>query len=110
MTTTETRTGRYVGAPVKRKEDRALLTGRGRYLDDLTLPGQVFMAVVRSPYGHAKINGIDVVAARAAEGVVAVFTGAELAEDWLGSLPCAWPVTEDIKMPCLLYTSPSPRD
>ena len=99
MTTTETRTGRYVGAPVKRKEDRALLTGRGRYLDDLTLPGQVFMAVVRSPYGHAKINGIDVVAARAAEGVVAVFTGAELAEDWLGSLPCAWPVTEDIKMP-----------
>ena len=99
MATTETRTGRYVGEPVKRKEDRALLTGRARYLDNLTLPGTVSMAVVRSPYAHARINGVDVAAARKAEGVVAVFTGADLKDDWAGSLPCAWPVTEDIKMP-----------
>jgi aerobic carbon-monoxide dehydrogenase large subunit len=99
-TTTETpTTGRYVGTAVPRKEDAALLTGRGTFIANLTLPGTVHMAVVRSPYAHARINGVDVEAARAAEGVVAAFSGADLAGDWQGSLPCAWPVTEDIKMP-----------
>jgi carbon-monoxide dehydrogenase large subunit len=99
MATTATPTGRYVGTAVPRKEDAALLTGRGTYIANLTLPGTVHMTVVRSPYAHARINGVDVEAARAAEGVVAAFSGAELAGDWQGSLPCAWPVTEDIKMP-----------
>jgi aerobic carbon-monoxide dehydrogenase large subunit len=99
-TTTETpTTGRYVGTAVPRKEDAALLTGRGTFIANLTLPGTVHMAVVRSPYAHARINGVDVEAARAAEGVVAALSGADLAGDWQGSLPCAWPVTEDIKMP-----------
>ena len=57
------------------------------------------MAIVRSPYAHARIRGVDLEAVRAAEGVVAAFSGADLADDWKGSLPCAWPVTEDIKMP-----------
>jgi carbon-monoxide dehydrogenase large subunit len=57
------------------------------------------MAVIRSPYAHARITSVNLDAARAAEGVVAAFNGAELADDWKGSLPCAWPVTEDIKMP-----------
>jgi carbon-monoxide dehydrogenase large subunit len=57
------------------------------------------MIVVRSPYAHARIRSVDLGAARAAEGVVAAFSGAELAEDWQNGLPCAWPVTEDIKMP-----------
>ena len=92
-------TGTYVGTSVKRKEDDALLRGRGTFVDNLTLPGMLWMAVVRSPYAHARIESIDLTAARAAEGVVAAFSGADLAEDWAGGLPCAWPVTEDIKMP-----------
>jgi carbon-monoxide dehydrogenase large subunit len=95
--TTDTTT--YIGAPVKRKEDHALLTGRGTFVDNLTLPGTLALAVVRSPYAHARIKGVNVDAARAAEGVAAVFSGADLAEDWKASLLCAWPVTEDMKSP-----------
>ncbi len=98
MAVTET-TGTFVGTSVKRKEDASLLTGRGTYVDNMTLPGTVTMAVVRSPYPHARIKSVNLDAARAAEGVVAAFSGADLADDWKGSLPCAWPVTEDIKMP-----------
>ena len=92
-------TARYLGTSVPRREDRALLTGGARFVDDLTLPGTVYMAVVRSPYAHARIRGVSLDAARSADGVVAAFSGADLADDWKGSLPCAWPVTEDIKLP-----------
>ena len=98
MTAIET-TGSFVGTSVKRKEDAALLRGRGTYVENLSLPGTVFMTLVRSPYPHARIKSVNLDAVRAAEGVVAAFSGADLAEDWKGSLPCAWPVTEDIKMP-----------
>jgi aerobic carbon-monoxide dehydrogenase large subunit len=98
MTAVETAPG-VVGTSVKRKEDASLLRGRGTFVDNLTLPGTVYMAVVRSPYPHARINSVKLDAARAAEGVVAAFSGADLAEDWASSMPCAWPVTEDIKMP-----------
>jgi carbon-monoxide dehydrogenase large subunit len=100
MTSVVQQAGPFVGAPIPRKEDRALLTGRGRFIDNLSLPGTVHMHVVRSPYAHARIRDIDTSAAASAEGVVAVLTGADLADDWKGgSLPCAWPVTEDITMP-----------
>ncbi len=89
----------FVGTSVKRKEDESLLRGRGTFVENLTLPGTVAMIVIRSPYAHARITRIDLDAARAAEGVVAAFSGADLAEDWAGGMPCAWPVTEDIKMP-----------
>ena len=98
MTATET-SQRVVGTSVKRKEDASLLRGRGTFVDNLTLPGTVYMAVVRNPYPRARIKGVNLDAARAAEGVVAAFSGADLAEDWAGGLPCAWPVTEDIKIP-----------
>ena len=94
-----TDTEAFVGASVKRKEDASLLRGRGTFVDNLTLPGMLSMAVVRSPYPHARITNVDLDAARAAEGVVAAFSGADLAGDWSGPMPCAWPVTEDIKMP-----------
>src|SRR3970040_1320762 len=97
MAVTET-TGTFVGTSVKRKEDATLLPGRATYVDNMTLPGTVTMAVLRTPYAHARIKSVSLDAARAAEGVVAAFSGAELADDWKGSLPCAWPVTEDIKM------------
>ena len=100
MATTETlATGRVVGTPVPRKEDRKLVTGNGQFIDNINLPGQVWLAVVRSPYAHARIGKVDLAAARKVKGVVAAFTGAELAADWAGSLPCAWPVTEEIRMP-----------
>jgi carbon-monoxide dehydrogenase large subunit len=89
----------HVGTSAPRKEDARLLTGQGRFVDNLTVPGMVWMAVVRSPYAHARISGVDLSKARAAEGVVAAFSGAELEGDWTAPLPMAWPVTEDINNP-----------
>ena len=88
-----------VGTAVPRKEDPALLTGQARFVDDLVVPGMVWMVVVRSPYAHARIRSVDVSAALAAEGVVAAYSGEDLVGDIEAGLPCAWPVTEEIKMP-----------
>jgi carbon-monoxide dehydrogenase large subunit len=90
---------RYVGTDVRRKEDPELLTGQGRYTDDLSLPGMLWMYVVRSPFAHARIRGVDLSKALALDGVVAAFSGADVADDWAGPLPMAWPVTEDINNP-----------
>ncbi|MBK7076263.1 MAG: xanthine dehydrogenase family protein [Myxococcales bacterium] len=79
-----------IGAAVKRKEDRRFLVGRGQYTDDVTLPNQSFAVFVRSPYGHAKVNGVDAKAALAAPDVLAVLTGADVAADGLGGIPCGW--------------------
>ncbi len=70
--------GRYTGASVKRSEDPRILTGGGRYIDDVKLPGMLHAAFVRSPLAHARVLTVDVTAARAVPGVVAVFTGADL--------------------------------
>ncbi|MEQ8247989.1 MAG: xanthine dehydrogenase family protein molybdopterin-binding subunit [Alphaproteobacteria bacterium] len=77
-----------VGQAVRRKEDNRLLTGGGRYLDDLTFEGQAYAYFVRSPHAHAKINGIDASAATAAPGVLGVFTAADLKADGIGGIPC----------------------
>jgi carbon-monoxide dehydrogenase large subunit len=69
----------YVGAPVKRKEDPRLITGSSTYVDDIQLPGMVHLAIVRSPYPHATITGIDTSEAETMPGVVAVVTAADLA-------------------------------
>ena len=98
MATTEVKTT-YIGASVERKEDARLLRGETRWVDNMTLPGMLWMAVVRSPYAHAKIGNVDLEKALAADGVVAAFSGAQLAEEWAGSLPCAWPVTGDCRIP-----------
>ena len=89
----------HIGASAPRKEDARLLTGQARFVDDLTAPGMVWMAVVRSPHAHARITSVDLSKARAAEGVVAALSGAELEGDWAAPLPMAWPVTEDINNP-----------
>src|SRR5450756_23964 len=69
---------RYTGASVKRSEDPRILTGGGRYVADVKLPGMLHAAFVRSPLAHARVLAVDVSAARALPGVVAVLTGAEL--------------------------------
>jgi aerobic carbon-monoxide dehydrogenase large subunit len=99
MAVTEQAAGAYIGTSVPRKEDKKLLTGQSRYIDDMTLPGMVWASVVRSPFAHARIKSVDVSGAREAEGVVGAFSGAELAEDWKATLPCVWLVTEDTKQP-----------
>jgi aerobic carbon-monoxide dehydrogenase large subunit len=81
-----------IGAAVRRKEDARLLTGRGRYTDDIQRPGQLHAHFVRSPVAHARIAAVDAAAASAAPGVVAVFTGRDLAEAGVGSLPCGWQI------------------
>jgi carbon-monoxide dehydrogenase large subunit len=87
-----------VGRARRRKEDARLITGRTRWTDNLTLPGMLHMALLRSPVAHARITSIDADAARKMPGVLAVVTGADIAEEQ-GSLPCAWPITEDMKAP-----------
>ncbi len=90
---------RYIGAEVRRKEDPELITGQARYTEDMSIPGMLWMHVVRSPFGHARIKSVDLSKALAMEGVVAAYSGADLAADWAGPLLMAWPVTEDIKNP-----------
>jgi carbon-monoxide dehydrogenase large subunit len=78
-----------IGAPVRRREDQRLLTGQGRYSDDLTLPGQAYAVMLRSPHPHAEIRSVDTAAARAAPGVLAVLTGQDMLTDGLRRIPHA---------------------
>src|SRR5438445_2376776 len=76
------------GRAVRRLEDFRFLTGRGRYAEDFTLPGEVRGYLVRSPHGHAAIDGIESAAARQAPGVLGVYTESDLRADGIGPLPC----------------------
>ncbi|MEE3850181.1 xanthine dehydrogenase family protein molybdopterin-binding subunit [Gordonia sp. LSe1-13] len=87
-----------VGKARIRKEDDHLITGRTKWTDNLVLPGMLHIGILRSPMAHARIAGIDAETARSMPGVVAVYTGADLAEEQ-GSLPNAWAITEDMKAP-----------
>jgi len=75
------------GKPLKRQEDPRLITGRGRFSDDVSLPGQAHAHLVRSPYAHARIRGIDAAAALAVPGVLAVLTGRDVEADGLAPMP-----------------------
>ncbi len=76
-----------------RLEDHRFLTGNGRFVDDLSFPGVLCAYLLRSPYAHARIVSLDVEAARGVDGVVAIFTAADLKRDGIGALPCRTPVT-----------------
>src|SRR5215217_4745280 len=79
-----------IGASVRRKEDLRFLSGRGRYTDDITRPGQAHAYILRSPHAHARILKVDTAAARAMAGVVAVYTSEDT--KGLGGIPCGWQV------------------
>jgi carbon-monoxide dehydrogenase large subunit len=79
-----------VGARVARKEDRRFITGAGRYVDDMVVPGMKHAAFVRSPHAHAQIKKIDVKKAQAMPGVIGVLTGKEIKADGIGNLICGW--------------------
>ena len=86
-TTDPAQTTHAMGHAMKRKEDPRFIRGKGNYIDDITLPGMLFMSVVRSPYPHANLVSIEIQAALAVPGVVAVITGADLDAAGLGWLP-----------------------
>src|SRR5436309_9314882 len=88
-----------VGKARLRKEDARLITGRTRWTDNITLPGMLHLAVLRSPFAHARINSIDTSDAQRRPGVVAVYTAKDLDPDGSIGMPCAWPITPDMKAP-----------
>ena len=79
-----------IGASVKRREDQRYITGKGNYVDDVNRYGQVHAFFLRSPHAHASIRSIDTAAAAASPGVLAVYTGDDLAADKVGGLICGW--------------------
>ena len=91
--------GQYIGAAIKRLEDPALITGRAKYTDDLQLPNMAYAAILRSPCAHARIKRIDTSKAAAMEGVIAVFTGEDIAQSGVpGVVPVGW-LLPDLKTP-----------
>ena len=82
-----------IGTPVRRREDYRFLTGQGTYTDDINRPGQLHAFILRSPHANARLGAIDTSAAKSAPGVVAIFTGQDMAADGIGGLPCGWLVT-----------------
>ncbi|KAB2898480.1 MAG: xanthine dehydrogenase family protein molybdopterin-binding subunit [Burkholderiaceae bacterium] len=83
----------HIGEAYKRKEDYRFLTGAGQYTDDVVLAAQCHAVFVRSPHAHARINSVKADAAKAAPGVLGVFTGADVAADNINGLPCGWLIT-----------------
>jgi len=79
-----------IGASVRRKEDLRFISGKGRYTDDINRHGQLHAIIKRSDRPHAKIISINTDAAKAAPGVVAVYTGADLQASGMGGVPCGW--------------------
>ena len=84
----------YIGQSVKRKEDQRFLTGGGTYTDDVSVAHQTHAYFLRSPHAHAQIRSIDLGKAKAAPGVVDIFTGEDLAAAKIGGLPCGWLITD----------------
>jgi len=106
MTATQEAPTAEVGRDRRRKEDQRLITGRTRWTDNLTLPGMLHLAMVRSPFAHATTTAIDTSAAKAAPNVVDVFTGADFGDE-LGTCINAWPLTPEQVTP---DHSPMPSD
>ena len=89
-----------IGQRLLRREDPALLTGEAKFTNDLNVPGALHLAVVRSPYAHARIISVDTVRRRPPCRASSPCTpGADLADTWAAPMPCAWPVTDDMKNP-----------
>jgi carbon-monoxide dehydrogenase large subunit len=86
------------GASIKRREDPRMITGRGVYTDDVKLPGQTYAAFVRSPHAHARVRRVDLARAKGVPGVVAAYSGKDLAQGGVNPLPCGW-LLPDLKIP-----------
>ena len=93
-----------VGQSVYRTDANPKVTGRALHVGNIEMPGMLHVAVLRSPYAHARIKRVDVSEAMAMDGVIAAFAGSDF--EWAGPLLMAWPVTEGLHNP-LHYTTPS---
>ncbi|WP_309571534.1 molybdopterin cofactor-binding domain-containing protein, partial [Deinococcus sp.] len=91
---TDSKTEKYFGQALKRKEDPRFITGTGNYTDDIVIPGALHCAMVRSPYAHAKITGINADSVKDFPGVIRVLTGQDVADAGLGSIPVGWLLPE----------------
>jgi len=89
---------KYVGTSMKRREDPRFIQGKGGYVANISLPNMAYLAIKRSPYGHARIKKINTKKAAKLPGVIAVFTGQDLIDGGVGKLPCGWNVP-NIKVP-----------
>jgi aerobic carbon-monoxide dehydrogenase large subunit len=99
MTATEAASTGHVGQVRLRKEDARLVTGQTRWTDNIDVHGLLHVAILRSPVAHARLTRVDVSAAKEQPGVVAAFSGADLADDWAAPLPTAWTVTDNLIVP-----------
>ncbi len=97
---------KYIGESVKRVEDKRFTTGKGRYTDDIVLPGMTYAYILRSPHAHARINSIDTAKAKNMDGVVAIFTGKDIANAEINGVPCGWQV--DFKNGDTMHEPPHP--
>ena len=88
----------FFGKPIKRKEDPRFITGKGNYVDDMKLHGQVYVAMVRSPHAHARIVSVDIEKAKNHPGVLDVFVGQDLLDAGIGSIPVGW-LLDGLKTP-----------
>src|SRR3954453_6904480 len=88
-----------VGASVRRHEDPKLVAGAGTYIDDIKLPGMLYVGIVRSPYAHARIKNVDLGALTGKNSVAGKLTGKELRERQKAPLPISWVIPPDIKTP-----------
>ena len=93
-----------VGSRVERKEDKKFLTGKGRYTADITLAHQTHAVFVRSPHARAQIKKVDTSKAEKAPGVVAIFTGKDLADDKIGGLIAGWKIVSEDGTDTVSYT------
>src|ERR1700758_2060437 len=96
-----------IGQPLRRVEDRRFITGRGTYLDDINRPRQASAVMLRSPHAHARVRAVDTAAATSAPGVLAVYTGEDLARDGLGTIPCLSGVTNRDGSPSVMPPHPA---
>ncbi|MBV9583315.1 MAG: xanthine dehydrogenase family protein molybdopterin-binding subunit, partial [Alphaproteobacteria bacterium] len=96
-----------IGQPIRRVEDRRFLTGYGRYLDDIARPRQAHAVLLRSPHANARLRALDTKAAAALPGVLAVLTGEDLAQDGLGTIPCATGLTNRDGSPIVMPPRPA---
>ena len=99
-----------IGAKVLRKEDRRFITGKGRYTDDMSVPGMKYAAFVRSPHAHAKITSIDASAARDMPGFIEFLDGQQLKADGIGNIICGWAVTSKDGSPMKMGAYPALAD
>src|SRR3984893_10815113 len=96
-----------IGQPGRRAEDRRFITGHGNYVDDITPPRQAYAFMLRSPHAHARIGAIETAAALSTPGVLAVFTGEDLARDRIGTIPCLSALTNRDGSPSVLPPYPA---